>query len=154
MKFQKVYCGTAWQKNYYHAHKNRKGNKANYHPVPLERELVLHSLTNTGKVKCVTIKNTATNKITWLSKYETKEQHGDKQCYGSDSGAVARSPWRRQCGCRGNAEGCWPQLPEEDLYARCTQSDCPPRSPPLHTEVETDICIVINSNTGGETKWG
>lgn len=50
----------------------------------------------------------------------------------------ARSPWRRRCGCQDNAEGCRPQHPEGVLYGRYTPSGCPPSSPPLHTDSETE----------------
>lgn len=119
--------------------KNRKGKTmAHHHAVLLARETVMRSLANAREVKCVILKNMATKEITRLSKYETKEEDDDEQCYGTDSWAVARSPWRRRCGCRGNAEGCRPQLPEGVLYARCTPSGCPPRSPPPHTDRERE----------------
>lgn len=54
------------------------------------------------------------------------------------SEAVLGSPWRRQCGCQGNAEGCRPRLPVVVLYVLCRWSDCPPRSPPPHTDEHTD----------------
>lgn len=128
---------------------------ARHHPLLLARETVTHGLTNPGKMKGVILKKHGHKReITWLSKYETKEQRDDKQCCGTDSRAVARSPWRRRCGCRGNAEGCRPRLPEGVLYARCTPSDCPPRSPPPHTDGERDLYTAINSNTGREKKTG
>lgn len=50
------------------SHKNRRGNRAHYLPVPLAREMAADTLTNTCKEKCVIPKSTATKAITWLSK--------------------------------------------------------------------------------------
>ena len=122
-------------------HTNRKTVKGKQWHIIIhsswQEKTRMQSLSNTRKVKCVILKNVATKEITRLSKNETKEQGDDKQCYGADS--RAHSPWKRRCGCRGNAEGCRPRLPEGVLYARCTPSDCPPRSPPPHTDGERDI---------------
>lgn len=127
----------------HHTHENREGNTmAHHHPVPPARGTVMHSLTNASKVKCVILKKTRPQKRLHGC-LNMKQRNGVmiNNVMALIQAAGARSPWRRRCGCRGNAEGCRPQLPEEVLYARCTPSDCPPRSPHPHTDGERERCM-------------